>query len=630
MDKSIDPRQDFYRYAVGNWLKNNPVPPDKSSWGAFDELREWNLRLLREIAEDCAKKVAIKGSAEQLVGDFYKSGFTKNRESAKFGVIEDLWELALSLSTKRELAERVAKLHKAGVRVFFSCFSRADKKNSSVYALYLVQGGLSLPDRDYYLKHAFSELKKEYKAHVQRMFELKGLPQVEARNYALKVVELETKLASSSRTRAELRDQERNYNRFELSMLSRYSTLDFESYFDALGIRADYAIVGQPEFFDALNKIEDLEGVRAYLAWHVLHSYAPFLHREVEKEHFEFFQRKLLGQQKQEARWKSVIETIDESIGEALGKLYVERYFPKEAREKMEQLVRDLLSVFRDRLLTLSWMSEATRKEALKKFERLRIKIGHPEKFRDYTGLEISPSDYAGNVRRSIEFEVKRQMLRVGKEVDRSEWFMTPPTVNAYFSPTDNEIVFPAGILQPPFFDFKADDAVNYGAIGAVIGHEITHGYDDQGRRFDHEGNLRDWWTPEDAKEFGKRAAAVVKLYSSQEVLPGFFINGELTLGENIADIGGLSIAYEALQRRLKKESRKRLIDGLTQEQRFFISYAQIWRQNIKEEELKRRLTIDPHSPARYRATLPAVNHPAFDLAFPSNEKTEKPRIQIW
>jgi len=641
MDPAVDPREDFYGYAVGNWVKTHPVPTDKTRWGAFDELYEWNMNLLRKIVQGCAKEEGSpKGSPQQLVGHFYRSGMNRRlREKAGFQPVEELWNAVSSVTSVQDVAERLAELHKSGVAALYKSFSMPDKKNSSVYAFYFYQGGLSLPDREYYLSDSFAQLREQYVTHVTKMFELKGIPEQQAREWAKTVLEIEKELASASRTRTDLRDQEKNYNRFEVGRLDHsFPLLGLRRYLDALGVNnTGYVVMGQPEFFDAVNSklgSRDVDDWKVYMYWHTLHAYAPFLYRKVEDENFDFFHRKLLGQEKPEPQWKVVVEVIDELVGEALGRLYVERHFPPEAKRRMSLLVDDIQSVFRDRLKTIPWMTEATRQEALKKFDGFRAKIGHPEIFRKYEGLLIEGADYAGNVRRATAFEVNRQAARVGLPVDRGEWHMTPPTVDAYFSPTENEIVFPAGILQPPFFDPGADDAVNYGAIGAVIGHEITHGFDDQGRRYDSKGNLRDWWTPKDAEEFGKRASEVVKLYSAQEALPGVHVNGELTLGENIADFGGVSLAYEALQRRLSQSAEKRAIDGLTPEQRFFISYAQIWRQNIKEQELRRLLTIDPHSPAKYRATIPAINHPAFDTAFPprgsAGETAAKPRITVW
>ncbi|HTT26477.1 MAG TPA: M13 family metallopeptidase, partial [Thermoplasmata archaeon] len=375
---------------------------------------------------------------------------------------------------------------------------------------------------------------------------------------------------------------------------------------------------------------------RTYLRWHLLTDSAPYLHDAAEAENFAFFHRTLLGQQEPEPRWKRAARVIDMTLGEALGKLYVDAHFPPEARRRMRALVDDLRAVFRGRLERLAWMTPATRQKALSKFDRFTAKIGHPEVFRDYSAVRVDPSDYLGNVRRAATFEVRRQTGRIGKPVDRREWHMTPPEVNAYFDPTQNEIVFPAGILQPPFFDLTMDDAVNYGAIGAVIGHEITHGYDDQGRKFDAEGNLADWWSSEDAQEFDRRAQRIVEEYNAFEALPGVHVNGELTMGENIADVGGVSIAYEALQRRLAADpAQRRNVDGFTPEQRFFLSFAQVWRQNVKEADLRRRLTVDPHSPARFRAVGALTNLPEFYAAFGVRAgapmwRPEDRRVAIW
>ncbi|MBU6399013.1 MAG: M13 family metallopeptidase [Verrucomicrobia bacterium] len=381
-----------------------------------------------------------------------------------------------------------------------------------------------------------------------------------------------------------------------------------------------YAIVGQPEFFSALDRLvgeRPLSDWRVYLRWHVLHASAPFLPPAIEREDFAFFHRTLSGQQQPEPRWQRAATFIDSSIGEALGQLYVEKYFPPSARARMIELVANLKSVFRGRLEKVGWMTAATRAKALVKFDRFTQKIGYPDKFRDYSSVVIRPDDLLGNVRRAAAFETHRRLARVGQAVDRTEWHMTPPTVNAYFNPSQNEIVFPAGILQPPFFDVTMDDAVNYGAIGVVIGHEITHGYDDEGRKYDGEGNLHDWWTAADAEAFETRAQKVVDQYNAYEPLPGLHVNGRLTLGENIADLGGVSIALEALERILARDpARRRTIDGFTPEQRFFISFAQIWRTNIRPEEARRLVTVDPHSPGQFRAVGPLVNRQEFYDAF--------------
>ena len=641
MDRTTDPRKDFYRYASGGWIRTHPVPADKSRWGAFNELSDWNLQLLKNIVEECASdKASPKGSEERLVGDFYRSAMdTKRVEALRFAPVEDLWSLVDDIGSTAELTAAIPMLHSQGMFPFYAAYSKADDKNSAVYAFFLSQGGLSLPDREYYLSDNFSALRKQFEAHVIRMLSMKGIPAREASESAKAVIGIETALAKSSRTRTQLRDREKNYNKMAVSALeSRYANLGPLSYLEGVGVsEVSYVVVGQPEFFDSLTNLvkrRELDDWKSYLHWQILDAFAPFLHRKVELEDFDFSQRKLQGQAKQEPRWKRAVKMIDGMIGEALGKLYVREHFPEEARRRASVLVDDLRQVFSERLATLPWMTETTRKAALAKFEVFTVKIGHPAKFRDYSSLEIRPDDFVGNVRRSRAFEVRRETKRVGSPVDKTEWFMTPATVNAYFEETANEIVFPAGILQPSFFDPEMDDAVNYGAIGVVIGHEITHGYDDQGRHYDARGNLKDWWTPEDAKEFGKRARGVVKAYSAQEVLPGKYVNGELTLGENIADLGGVSIAYEALERRLEQEPAKRKpIDGMTPEQRFFVSYGQTWRQTVRPREAERLLTIDPHSPGEVRGRLPAVNHPAFEDAFPAGPRRKyrtEPKIGVW
>jgi putative endopeptidase len=381
-----------------------------------------------------------------------------------------------------------------------------------------------------------------------------------------------------------------------------------------------YAIVGQPEFFEALDKLataRPLSDWKIYLRWHVLTAAAPYLCRDAEKEDFDFFGKVLSGQPEQEPRWKRASRTLDRNIGEAVGQLYVEKCFPPEAKARMNDLVENLKTVFRDHLEKVDWMTDATRAKALAKFARFTQKIGYPDKFRDYSSIQVKRDDYLGNVRRAAAFEQHRRIARVGQPVDRSEWRMTPPTVNAYFNPLQNEIVFPAGILQPPFFDVSLDDAVNYGAIGVVIGHEITHGYDDEGRKYDADGNLNEWWTEADAKEFDARAQKVVDEYNAFETLPGVHVNGKLTLGENLADLGGVSIAYDALERALAREpSKRKTIDGFTPEQRFFLSFAQVWRTNIRDAEARRLVTVDPHSPGRFRAVGPLVNYQEFFDAF--------------
>jgi putative endopeptidase len=642
MDPSADPSVDFYQYAAGNWIQNNPVPADKTRWGAFGELTERNYQLIHGLLEASSKTGIAQDPTARMVGEFFRSAMDTDRlEILRLQpLVEDLARIE-RLSDVPELFEELAAQHRLGMGGLFESFVYPDKRNSTVYAFYLMQGGLSLPDRDYYLNPEFSEQVEAFRHHLARAFAFLGETPSRAEASASAVLSVEHRLAEASRTRTELRDEEKNYHKVSWAeFLQQHPRTPWNAYLARRELASlPYVIVGQPEFFVAVERLlgdVPLAEWKVYLRWQLFHASAPFLHGEVEQADFDFFHRVLRGQQQPEPRWLRVAAVLDADIGEAVGKLFVDRYFPREARARMVELVDDLRAVFRDRLLKVAWMTEETRRKALAKFDRFSTKIGHPEKFRDYSSVRIDAEDYLGNHRRAAEFEIRRQTIRVGQPVDRTEWGMTPPQVNAYFDPTKNEIVFPAGILQPPFFDLSMDDAVNYGGIGAVIGHEITHGYDDQGRKYGADGNLSDWWTEADAAEFGARAERVVEEYDAFTPLPGVHVNGRLTLGENIADLGGVSIAFEALQRRLTADpSRRKIVDDLTPEQRFFVSWAQIWRQNIQEADLRFRLTVDPHSQGRYRAVGAATNMGAFAEAFrlrPGSPMWRDPeqRITIW
>ncbi|MGO9200513.1 MAG: M13 family metallopeptidase [Limisphaerales bacterium] len=624
MDRSVDPGADFFHYATGNWIKANPVPEDKSRWGAFMELQERNWFLIHEILDSLTTDPAVQEDPPaRKVRDFYRSALDTNRlETLAFKPLEpDLRRIA-ALASRNDILRLLADFHQRGIGGFFAESVEPDAKNSSLYAFYLTQGGLGLPDRDYYLKEGFGKIRLAYAAHVAKMLTLLGEEPAAARGHAATVLDLETALAKASKSRVELRDPIANYHKFAVADVVRdYPEAPLTIYLGGVGLEnLPEVILGQPEFFQALYELakeRPLEDWKTYLRWHVLHARAPYLHAAAEEESFAFYGKVLRGQPSQEPRWQRAAKVIDRQLGEALGQLYVQRHFPPSARARMLELVENLKAVFRDRLAKADWMTEATRAKALAKFERFTQKIGHPDPFRDYSKVEIGAADYAGNVQRAELFESRRQLARVGRPVDRSEWQMTPETVNAYFNPSQNEIVFPAGILQPPFFDSEMDDAVNYGAIGVVIGHEITHGYDDQGRKYDAEGNLNDWWTEADAKAFEARAQKVVEQYNAYEVLPGLHVNGRLTLGENLADLGGTSIAYEALERALAKDpAKRRKIDGFTPEQRFFLSLSQVWRINCREAEIRRLITVDPHSPGQFRGVGPHVNVQGFYDAF--------------
>ena len=619
IDKSADPRADFARYAFGAWQKMNPVPPDKARWGSFNELEQYNQLALRGILEAAAARTQKPGSVEQKVGDFFKSAMdTAAVDAAGLKPVDaDLARVAAIASTP-ELARALATLHDRGVDGFFRVFVRADQKKSEVNALYAYQGGMSLPSKAYYFDEQFEKFRVAFVEHVAKMLALAGDAPEAAAAGAKTLFEVEKALAADAKAPAELRDALANYNRMPTSELAgKLPVFPLARYLADRGIAGPAAadiVVGQPRFFEGLQRQlsgRPLADWKVYLRYHVLR-----------------------GTPEMEPRWQRSARVIDGTMGEALGQLYVERYYPPEARARMDEMIRNITAVMRDRLQKLEWMSEPTRKKALAKFDRFFAKIGYPAKWRDYSSVAIRPDAFLANVRAATEFELKRRLSQLGQPVDKAEWRMTPPTVNAYFDPTANNINFPAGILQPPFFDFSLDDAVNYGGIGAVIGHEITHGFDDQGRHYDADGNLADWWTPEDAARFGDRAKKVVEQFNGYEPLPGVKVNGELTLGENIADLGGASLAYEALERSLAGKERK-LIDGLTPEQRFFLSWAQVWRTNMRENALRQQLAVDPHSPGSIRAIGPLVNLQPFYDAFGIREgdpmwRKPEDRAKIW
>lgn len=632
MDLSADIINDFYEYANGTWLKNNPIPEDKPYWGTFMKLYERNMYLLKDLAENASGN--SDNLNERIVGKFYKSGMNADLiEKLCISPVENLLNSIDNIKSKDEIPETIRKLHSMGLPAFFNSESFNDEKNSSIYSFYMVQGGLSLPDRDYYIEKHFSGVLNDFLSYIENILSFSGYNGEESKLHAEKILEIEKEIAGFSRSQEDLRDSEKNYNKFSINGLNeKFSMIKMEDYMDYLGIsKVDYVIIGQPEFFESLDRIineKPLSELKIYLKYGIINFAAPYLSKNFADEHFNFFNKKLMGQQKQEAKWKNVIRVINMCTGEALGELYVHKYFTEESKKRMEILVNDLKATFRSRLEKITWMGNETREKALEKFDKFRAKIGYPEVFRDYSPILIDENDYLGNIIRSLSFEVKRQANRVGKPIDRKEWQMNPQTINAYFSPTDNEIVFPAGILQPPFFDDTVDDAVNYGAIGGVIAHEITHGYDDQGSKYDVNGNLNNWWTEEDKKEFDGLTKRVIDLYSSIEILPGIKVHGERTVGENIADFGGVSIAYEALERRLKITGDRKKIDNFTPEQRFFISWANVWKENISDELLKMLAVKDPHAPAKLRATLPVFNHPEFERVF--NREPDKDKILIW
>jgi len=647
IDTSVKPQDDFYLYANGAWLKQNPVPPEYSRWGSLEALAEKNNDALHKIAEKAANThVDAKAAPEvQKVGDFYASGMDeKTIEAERIKPLAEELKRIDAIKDRADLLKAIANLHMIGVGAFFEFGSGPDEKDSTREIAQAVQGGLGLPDRDYYIKTDADSKKKRtaYIEHVTKVLTLLGEPASKAGGDAKKIMALETSLAKASRTRVELRDPQKNYNKMSQADLQKLTAdWNWADYFKEINLAEPGDInVHQPEFFKAANAAftnTSIDDWKTYLRWHLINAAAEDLSNDFVNEDFNFSGGVLRGTKKIKLRWKRVVASTDEALGEALGKLYVAEYFPPEAKARALEMINNLKAALADRIKTLDWMDEPTKQEALKKLAAMNVKIGYPDKWRDYSLLNIDRGPYVLNAMRAANFEVNRDLKKIGKPVDRTEWGMTPPTVNAYYNSNMNEIVFPAGILQPPFFDPKADDAVNYGGMGAVIGHEMTHGFDDQGRQFDAAGNLRDWWSPESAAKFEERSKAVVQQYSEYEPLPGAHVNGELTQGENIADIGGVKLAYAALQKALEKnpQAREQKIDGFTPEQRFFLGWAQVWRANQREQDLRLRLNTDPHSPTHYRCNGPISNMPEFAKAFslPDNCPMIRPadeRANIW
>jgi putative endopeptidase len=574
---------------------------------------------VEHVADDRADRTPL----ERQVGDCYAAAMDERRieELGAQPIAPDLAKIA-ALGSKADLAKLLADFHERGNGGLFSDSVGPDEKHSTVYAYSLSQGGLGLPDRDYYVDSKFAKERAAYRVHFLKTHALLGTAPADAEKQAKAVLAIETALAKGSRRLEDTTDPIENYHRMTLEELRALTpSFDWDAYLaGSHAAKVESVVVGQPEFFQALEKALDafpLEDWQAYLRWHLLIAASPLLHEALVQESFSFFGTELSGQPKLDARWKRALRRVSSAVGESLGQLYVERYFPPATAEKAAEMVKNVEAVYRERLSKVPWMTEATRQEATKKFSRFSAKIGAPAHPRDYSGIEIRRDDFYGNMERASVWESRREMARIGEPVDRTEWGMTAPTVNAYFDPTMNEIVFPAGILQPPFFDAEMDDAVNYGATAATIGHEMTHGYDNDGRKYDAEGNLRDWWTKQDVKEFDARTKKLVTQYNAYSPIKGLHVNGKLTLAENIADLGGLSIAYEALERALGSDPEKRKpIDGLTPEQRFFISYAQSWACKARPAYRRQALTTDVHAPDEIRGYAPLLNLQEFYDAF--------------
>jgi predicted metalloendopeptidase len=623
LDETCKPCDDFYEFAMGGWMKANPIPPEYSRWGTFTQLADNNLTAMRTILDAAANAHAPTGSNEQKIGDFYASCMeTSAIDAAGLKPIASDLAAIDAISDRKSLDAEIARLQREGVPVLFRFTSGQDFKDSSKVIAQASQGGLGMPDRDYYLREddKSKQLRADYVTHVTNMFTLAGDIAEKAAAEAQTVMNIETALAKASRTRVELRDPEKNYNPMPLPQVSALTPdWSWTNYLPAIGAPpVDEINVRQPDFFKEVNtelSAVPLADWKVYFRWHLLHASAPGLPEKFVQENFDFYDHKLNGTKEILPRWKRCVTSTDRNLGEALGAVYVEKYFPPTAKAHAKEMVNNLISALREDIPTLSWMSPETKKEALGKLEAFTIKIGYPDKWRDYSKLTIGRSSYEANVRRSVEFEHLRQLAKIGKPLDRTEFGMTPPTVNAYYNSSMNEIVFPAGILQPPFYSPNADDAVNYGGIGAVIGHEISHGFDDQGSKFDGKGNMHEWWTPEDRKSFIERGDCVVNQFNGYEVEPGLHQNGKLVLGESIGDLGGLAIAFAAYEKSITGH-RPPDIDGFTPEQRFFLGWAQVWGTNQRIEAARTQTNTDPHPLARFRGNGPLSNMEAFAKAF--------------
>jgi putative endopeptidase len=639
-DAKVRPQDDLFHHVNGGWIAEAKIPAEYGYFGNIMELRDKALADLRAIIEDAAKQEdAPSGSEARKIGDLYGS-FMDEKKAEELGLEPIRGDLARidAVPDKAGLLRLMAELQREGAGGLFRLFVAPDAKQSDREIVYLSQDGISLPDESFYRDAKFRPIREAFQSHVQKMLTLAGRPEPAAA--AKQVMDLETRLAKSHWDRVKSRDQTLSYNKKDRAALDALTPgFDWATYFDVTGAKAlQEVIVRQPDFFAAMAvayKDVPLDQWKTWLAWHVIHATAPFLNKAIVDEDFDFA-RKLSGATELPPRWKRGVQVVEGALGEAAGKLYVARHFPPEAKARMQQLVKNLIEAYRRDIQDLDWMSPETRKKALEKLAKFTPKIGYPDKWRDYSKLEIRKGDLLGNVRRADAFELDRDLAKLGKPVDRSEWTMTPQTVNAYYNPLFNEIVFPAAILQPPVFNRDADDAVNYGGIGAVIGHEIGHGFDDQGSKYDGDGNMKNWWTDSDRKEFEKRAKMLIEQYNgfAPAQLPGQHVNGALTIGENIGDLGGLAIAFKAYKISLEGTTPP-VLDGRTGDQRFFIGWAQCWRAKYRDAELMRRLATDPHSPAEFRCNGVVRNLPEFYAAFGLKEGDKlwlspDRRVRIW
>lgn len=640
MDTLVNPGDDFEAFVNGTWVKNNKIPADKASYGAFDILLDQSQKDVKSIIEEASKGDFKDGSDQQKIGDYYASYINrKDRDAKGITPIQPKLKVIDAILTHSDLAAYFGKANKTGVSIPFGISVTQDFKKPNEYTLMTWQGGLGLPEKEYYLTNdsKMADIRKKYVAHIESMLKLVGLPN--PTESATKIMALETSLATFHMKKEDTRDASKLYNKYNISDLKTLMPdFDWTAMLKNAGIENQKTvIVSQVEYTKNLNNIiknTSIETWKTYLKWSLVNNTANYLTTAIDNQNFEFFGKTLYGVEKQEEDWKRGVNAVNGSLGEIVGKVYVEKHFSPEAKERMITMVKNLLSAYSESIKKLDWMSDNTKKEALAKVDKFMIKIGYPDKWKDYSALKVSKNDLYGNAENATEFEYNRLIAKLGKPVDRTEWGLTPQTVNAYYNPSLNEIVFPAAILQPPFFNLNADDAVNYGGIGAVIGHEIGHGFDDQGSTFDGEGVMRNWWTASDLTAFKAKTKALVDQYSGFKVFPDLNLNGEFTLGENIGDLGGLSIAIKAYKMSLKDKPAPKM-DGYTGIQRVFLGWGQVWLEKSREEALRNQVASDPHSPAKFRVNGVVRNVPEFYEAFdikPINKLYLAPdkRIKIW
>lgn len=642
MDTTVKPGDNFFMYANGAWLKKNPIPNDQTRWGSFNELQENNYKALHKLLDSAANiKDAKAGSLVQKVGDFYRSGMDSTTiDKAGITPLNDIITRINNIKDVNELVDEIAKEQTEGASPVFGFGVSPDDKNVTKEICQFGQGGIGMPDRDYYFDkdERTSKIREAYQQYIPKMLAMMGEDSNAAKKNGAAIYNLEKALAGAAMTRTEMRDPYKVYNKFNLDGINKVTPgLDWKKLFADLKVtNQDSLLVAEPKFFQEVAKelkATPITTWQEYLKYELVNEYAAFLASNINQLHFDFYGTTLRGQKAQRPRWQRVLNVVDGSIGELLGQMYVDTYFKPEAKERMLKLVNNLQETYAERIKTLDWMSDSTKQKALTKLNAFMKKIGYPDKWKDYSALTIG-NNYVQNVIASSEWQYNYDLNKLGKPVDRTEWGMTPPTVNAYYNPAFNEIVFPAGILQYPFYDVNADDAVNYGGIGAVIGHEMTHGFDDQGRLYDASGNLHNWWSPEDSAHFTQKANKVVDEFDAIVVIDTNHANGHLTEGENLADLGGLNIAYSAFKKTTEGKSNDK-IDGFTPDQRFFLSWAQVWRANTRPEEIASRLKTDPHSPSELRCNVPISNMEAWYKAFniqPTDKmyRPDSARARVW